>query len=320
MSKDRFDQSARLLARMDGEGVLNWLFPGFAGQLRFTNWLDTRSVSGPEATAQTADTVAELIGLVQAEPPWLALLEFQTEPDSRMFGRLLGQLARFWLQHRPDEERGSQYQLVAAVVNLTGTSRSIPASRRFGFPVGGFGLELRVPERYLAEESAEDTLDAIERGEVSSSLLAFIPLMQKGGEEAILTKWLHLAGPQTDAHRRSQLGMVALVLAELQPWFDLWKKALKEWNMRESTVAQEWITLGKEEGFQQGRQEGRQEGLQEGRLEQARQMATNLLRSRFGTLSPEVLARIEQTTDLNLLEKAVERIFTATSPDELFPT
>ncbi len=90
--------------------------------------------------------------------------------------------------------------------------------------------------------------------------------------------------------------------------------------MRESTVAQEWITLGKEEGFQQGRQEGRQEGLQEGRLEQARQMATNLLRSRFGTLSPEVLARIEQTTDLNLLEKAVERIFTATSPDELFPT
>jgi hypothetical protein len=156
-----------MLARQDGEGVLSWLFPGFAQALRFVQWLDTRSASGPEAEQRTADTLAHLEQIREVAQPWLLLLEWQTEPDRKMAWRLLRQLGNFGEQHRPDDQRGSEFQLMAAVINLTGTSRSMPAARRFEFPVGGFGLDFRPQERHLGEESTEATLDAIERSEVS---------------------------------------------------------------------------------------------------------------------------------------------------------
>ena len=77
-----------------------------------------------------------------------------------MFGRLLGELGKFGREHRPDDLRGSRYQLVAAVVNLTGTKESTPASASFAFPIEGLGLRLAVKEVYLAAESAEATLDS----------------------------------------------------------------------------------------------------------------------------------------------------------------
>ena len=238
MSSDRFDQTARFSARFDPDGFLAWLFPGFAAHLRFERWLDTRTAPMPGLPNQTADTVGELFELHEARPPWLMLLEFQTEPDPEMFGRLLGQLGKFWREHRPDALPGSRYQLVAAVVNLTGTPESLPASRVFAFPIGDLGLGLAVQERHLATESADGTLDAIARGETAGSILAFIPLMQGGGEDGIIQRWLELAGKEPDHRKRGQLGYLALVMAELKPWFGEWKKALKEWNMRESTVIQ----------------------------------------------------------------------------------
>ena len=87
-----------------------------------------------------------------------------------MFGRLLGELGKFGREHRPDDLRGSRYQLVAAVVNLTGTKESTPASASFAFPVEGLGLRLAVKEVYLAAESAEATLDAVERGETAMNI------------------------------------------------------------------------------------------------------------------------------------------------------
>ena len=56
-------------------------------------------------------------------------------------------------------------------------------------------------------------------------------------------------------------------MAELKLWSGQWEKALKEWNMRESSVAKEWIDLGKKEGKKKGKKEGKKEGKQEGRVE-----------------------------------------------------
>ncbi len=165
-------------------------------------------------------------------------------------------------------------------------------------------------ERYLAEESAFHTLQAIESGEVSPSLLAFIPLMKNDGEEGILQRWLSLAARQSSAKRREDVGTVALVLAELKPWFGVWQDALKEWNMRESTVIQGWINQGKDEGLK--------EGLKEGRLAQARQTLHRLVSKRFGAVSDEVARRIEQMTDVEQLEQAIERVFEVASVEELF--
>jgi hypothetical protein len=302
---DRFDQTARFTARFDPEGFLAWLFPGFAQHLRFERWLDTRTAPMPGMTNQTADTVGELFALHRIEPPWLMLLEFQTEPDPEMFGRLLEQLGKAWREHRPDTLPGSRYQLVAAVVNLTGTMESIPASREFTFPIDNVGLRLAVKERHLATESADATLDAIARGEAAKSILAFIPLMTGGGEPGIIQRWLEIAGAEPEHRRRSELGTLALTMAELKPWYGVWQKALKEWNMRESTFINGWIDIGKKAG------------RDEGKVENLRENIRTVLTTRFEAVSDELLRRIDEATDLGQLDRVFKEALTAKSPEEL---
>ena len=306
---DRFDQTARYVARFDPEGFLAWLFPGFAAHLRFERWLDTRTAPMPGLPNQTADTVAELFALHKIQPPWLLLLEFQTEPDPEMFGRLLEQLGKSWREHRPDDLPGSRYQLVAAVVNLTGTAESLPASRQFTFPLDDMGLSLVVKERYLATESAAATLDAIARGDTAMSILAFIPLMTGGGDAGIIKRWLEIAGAEPNHRRRGDLGSLALTMAELKPWFGEWQKALKEWNMRESTVINAWIDEGRAKGIDEGKDKGRVETLQ--------QTLRILLTKRFGPVSVEVLRRIDATTDPAKLDRAFTLAFDVVRPEDL---
>jgi hypothetical protein len=292
MATDRFDQTARFTARFDPEGFLAWLLPGFGEQLRFERWLDTRTAPKPGETNQTADTLAELTTPGRVESPWLFLLEFQTEPDPIMFGRLLAQLGKSWIEHVPDDLPGSRYQLAAAVVNLTGTTESLPASRSFVFPVRGREVRLDLEERHLATESAGETLDAIARGAASKSILAFVPLMTGGGEEGIIRRWLEVATTEPDHRRRGDLGVLTRTMAELKPWLGEWQKALKGWNMRESTFVQGWIDLGREEG------------KDEGKLQTLRQTLRALLKKRFGKVPAKVLRRIEAATDPDKLEKA----------------
>jgi hypothetical protein len=303
--QDRFDQTARFVARFDPVGFHAWLFPGFADHLRFERWLDTRTAPMPGLANQTADTVAELVALHRVESPWLHLLEFQTEPDPEMFGRLLCQLGNSWLEHRPDALPSSRYQLVAAVVNLTGTTKSLPASLAFEFPLEKLGLSLAVKERHLATEGGGATLEGIASGKTAKSILAFVPLMTGGGEEGIIQRWLEIAGAVPDHRRRDELGTLALVMAELKPWFGEWKQALKEWNMRESTVIQGWIDQGIEKGTEQGK------------LQTLRQTLRALLKKRFGKVPAKVVRRIEAATDPDKLEKAFLQGFDVTRPEEL---
>ena len=237
------------------------------------------------------------------------MLEFQAEPDPEMFGRLLGQLGKFWREHRPDSLPGSRYQLVAAVVNLTGTPESLPASRLFTFPLRSLSLGLAAEERHLATESADATLDAIARGETAKSILAFIPLMTGGGESGNIQRWLDIASAEPDHRRRDDLGNLALVMAELKPWFGEWQKALKEWNMRESTFINGWID--------EGRDEGRVKGRDEGRIQQAKGMLRTLLAKRFTVISEDVLRRIDAVTDPAALDRAFVQAFDVASPEDL---
>ena len=318
---DRFDQTARFTARLDPEGFLAWLLPGFADHLRFERWLDTRTAPLPGQPNQTADTLGELTALHRVEAPWMLLLECQTEPDPKMFGRLLVQLGKFWLEHIPDGLPGSRYQLASAVVNLTGTAESLPASRDFPFPLEDVRVCLAAKEKHLATENAADTLDSIARGETAASILAFIPLMTGGGEEGIIQRWLEIAGAVPDHRRRDELGSLALTMAELKPWFGEWKKALKEWNMRESTVIQGWIDQGIEKGISQGIEKGREEGIEKGiekgRVQTLRQTLRALLTKRFGKVPAKVLRRIGAVTDPDRLEKAVVGVLDVARAEDL---
>jgi hypothetical protein len=298
MADTVFDQASRRAARLDPAGFFAWLLSSFPAVLRFGRWLDTRSTPPPGRREPTADTVAELHALHEPGPPWLFPVEFQTEPDATMFGRLLVQLGEAWQHLRPDPEPGSRYQLGAAVVNLTGTRQSAPASRLYRLP-GPDGLVCggQFRERYLAEESADQTLGLIEGKQLSRVLLVFVPLMQGGGEDGIITRWLGAAGQETDARLRAEYASLALVLANLKDWYPAWKQALKEWDMREAEILKEW--------------------KREGSVETAQRFLRRLLQQRFGELPVSLLERIEATSELDRLERAFDQVQQLTKLDDL---
>ena len=86
-------------------------------------------------------------------------------------------------------------------------------------------------------------------------------------------------------------------MAELKPWFDKWKKVLKEWNMRESTVIQGWIDRGK--------------------VETVRDNSRTILAARFGTVPTEILRRIDESTDFGQLDRAFEQALVIARPEDL---
>ncbi len=66
----------------------------------------------------------------------------------------------------------------------------------------------------------------------------------------------------------------------------------------------------------QGRQEGRQEGVEIGQLQGQCAMLIRLAEKRFGSLPPEVRARLE-AADLTTTDRWLDRLLTASSLDEL---
>ena len=121
--------------------------------------------------------------------------------------------------------------------------------------------------------------------------------MHGGGEPGIIQRWLDIAGAESDHRRRDELGYLALVMAELKPWFGEWQRAMKEWNMRESTVIQGWIDLGE--------------------LERAKKILRDVVQDRFGTLSTDLAARIDTSEDANRLHQAVRQVWQVTRPEDL---
>jgi hypothetical protein len=298
MERTRYDLTARRVARLDPVGFFCWLLTEFARSLRFVGWLDPRST--PEGTnpETIGDTVARLEQIQEVAPPWLFPVEFQTTPDPKMFGRLQVQIGQWWIDLRPDDLPDSRFQVSSGVVNLTGTRESAPASRLYHFPTpDGLNWGGKVCERYLAEESADQTMTRLERDELSRCLLPLIVLMQGGGESGIIRRWRALASQILDSRLRADLGSLALALAALKDWFPLWKDALKEWNMLESPFV---LDLQREATIK-------------AKIEDLKVF----LESRFGELPADLLRRIEVLTDLNRVDQLVRAAGRVNRPEEL---
>ncbi|MBX9584701.1 MAG: hypothetical protein K2X87_30730 [Gemmataceae bacterium] len=172
MPPPHFDQASRLAARLDPTGFLGWLFDLHPAAVGFAGWLDTRGVE------RVGDTVARLDDPAGGGPPWAVAVEFQTEPDPTMFGRLLAYLSDIWTHLRPDPERGSRFEVGAAVVNLTGNGL---ASREMRRSAAGLVTHLGVVERNLSRENADNTMGRVEAGDWSRCVLPWVPLMAGGG-------------------------------------------------------------------------------------------------------------------------------------------
>lgn len=74
-----------------------------------------------------------------------------------------------------------------------------------------------------------------------------------------------------------------------------------------------WETFAREEGLEEGMQQGMQQGARQG---EARALL-RLIQGKFGPPAPELAARVEGA-DLPELERWLDRILTAATPDEVF--
>jgi hypothetical protein len=288
MPENPFDKAARFAAQLEPVEFLTWLLEIPPARLGFSGWLDTRAIPFPGEPDRIADTVARLDLLHANEPPWAVAVEFQIEPDSLMFGRLLGFLSQLWTQLKPDPERGSRFHVGAAVVNLTGRGY---ASRVMKHPEAALWTQLTAVERNLATENAEDNLRKIEQGELGRSILPWLALMSGGGTATIIERWKRLAEQEPSSRRRAELAGLALVFAEAADCLEKWEEQLKGWNMRESVVVNNWRAEGRGEGRVEGRVEGRAETLLE------------LLQEKFGEVPESTASAIRSCTEIPKLRQ-----------------
>ena len=246
---NHFDQASRFAAKLDASAFLRWLLNDADGRYRFHRWLDARRLPFPGDPERFCDTVAELDDRDEPSPPWAVPVEFQTEPDAAMFGRFLIYLGQLWLELRPDEERGSRYQVGGIVVNLTGQGNS---SRDMALGATGLRTTLGIIDVNLAGKDAQTVLDGIAAGTIGRALLPWIPLMRGGGEAGIIERWKELALQEPSERRRGEYGGWHGICRGGWPQ-PAWKDALKEWNVKVSQQVLEWQAEARE-----GRPRGRQ--------------------------------------------------------------
>src|SRR5262249_16279260 len=185
----------------DAVEFIRWLLNLPADAFAFREWLDTRGLPFPGESDRVSDTVASLEDLARGGVPWVLAIEFQSQPDAKMFGRLLIYIGGLCLTYKPDSERGSRFQLGAAVVNLTGSGSS---SGEMVWIEAGIELRFQVRERNLESESAADLLTEIEAGKWSRCLLPWIPLMSGGNSTDTIDRWKTLADAEPNRLRKSE--------------------------------------------------------------------------------------------------------------------
>jgi len=291
--KNPFDKAARFAARLDPAAFLAWALQLPPTDFAFRRWLDTRNIPFPDGDDRTGDTVAWVDQTTAGGVPWAVAVEFQIEPDPRMFGRLGRYLYDIWLDKKPDDERGSRFHLGGVIVNLTGRG---DAGRTFDWPGAGLRTALTPREINAEGESADVLLGEIESGARPRALLPWVALMTGAGEVDTVERWKRLADAEPQHRTRATYGGLARVFADAAGRHQLWSDSLKRWNMRESLSVNEWI----------------QEGRVEGRLELLEAMLT----TKFGPLSPQTMGRLRELPDDQL--KAVSiRFVTATSLSDL---
>jgi hypothetical protein len=124
------------------------------------------------------------------------------------------------------------------VVNLTGRGQ---AERDHAWRGAGLRVLVEPREWNLAEVDAGQTLDEVEAGVAPVEALAWLPLMKRGGDPAIIRRWREVAAGEPDRTRRREL-VLAQVFAELVGTQDVWIKALEGWEMIESPIIGKLLT------------------------------------------------------------------------------
>ena len=320
MTENVFDQACRYLLRICPVPLLSWLLRLTPNRLDFVGWLDTRALPWPGQPDRTCDTVAHLRDPSQGGVPWAVPVEFQTDPDPRMFGRGMVYLGHLWEDYRPAELRGDRFEVGLMVVNLRGRGR---CSRRMRLSETKLLTALGVVERNLSGLSAAKMLRRIESGSRPAALLPWIPLFQGGNEAGIIAAWVELARRQTDADVVRVLPLTPY-FAEAAGCVEAWREAMKGWDVIKSQVWEEWQALALQEGFnrgvkegvKEGKKEGIKEGIKEGQHEGKVDALLRILRRMGAGVPSDLEQAIRSVADLDRLDAAIDAAVSVASLED----
>ncbi|HYT90037.1 MAG TPA: hypothetical protein VEL76_15125 [Gemmataceae bacterium] len=290
-----FDQTARFASQADPQTVSRRVLAKTKAPLAFQEWADTRTLPQPGGTDRTADLVAILADAAVPERPWLLALEFQTRHDPDKLEVTLEEVARLRLHGRHGQERRGKYLVLAGLVYLRG---QCPESALDMTLPEGFGTRHTALVWNVEEDSADAAFTAVETGQATWGLLFWVPLMAGAGEPAVIARWKQLASAIADGRRRGNLGMVALVFAELAGRYAAWKTGLEDFDMTESQVVNSWI----------------EEAVTRKELETTQQFLLWLLQKRFpGQVSPEAVQTINAQPSLAMLKDWLDQAYQVAS-------
>jgi hypothetical protein len=233
MEKTNYDEASRYLARRGGASVLRWLLRLDADHLGFDGFLDS-VLTLPGSKQRVCDAVARLRDLHRGGVPVAGLVEFQTQPDPDMLGRLLLAGGICWLTVRPTDLPGDRYDLCAVVVNLTGVGACGRA-----MTLGTSRWSLVPVEVNLSALDAATALGEVESGAAPGEVLAWIPLMQRGDDPGIIQRWREIVAKEADPKRRGDYGL-AVLFANAVGRGELWEKALEGLTMPDVPIVAEW--------------------------------------------------------------------------------
>jgi hypothetical protein len=309
----QIDQSARFLIKNAPEAFLRWAAPGLLDVWRFSGFADTRTVEFPGEPERTCDTVIEL---VRRGGRLLLDVEAQATPHPDMVERLGEYTFRLRRELRSSRRR---FDVACLLLTLTGPRQTEALDTRQP-ELGDAGMSFRVAQVVLREQSAAAVLLRAQQGQLPRQVLPWIPLMQGGEERGIIRRWRGLAHQEPDARWRADYGALAKVFAQLaeQP---LWAALLEDWDMKESSLINEWIAQGEktgrargqEEGRRQGQEEGRQQGREEGQVQGRRDTLLRAVAKRFSTVPADVRQLIENETRIDELDRLLDAAVLAPS-------
>ena len=280
-----YDEAARYLLLRAGAVLLYWLLHLKPTQIRFDGWHQNQ-LTLPRVPQRLCDGIARLADLEHGEAPFAALIEVQTRPDGTMAGRLMLAGGLCLLTLKPEPLPGDRYELLAIVINLTGKGNS---ARRMA--LGDMQWTLVPCELNVETLDAGDILEEIVAGRAPRELLAWIPLMKRGGEDGIIKRWLEVAGDDRDMGRRGDYSL-ALVFSEAVQLRDKWEAALKGFNMVESPLVREWKAEAKVDSL------------------------VRVVKGRYKTVAEEVTESIRGCRDLAKLDRWLDVVAMADTLEE----
>ena len=238
-----FDKAGRYLIRLDPVGFFTWLGARFVAAWQFRGWLDTSAIPFPGDRQRVCDTVAEFIHRRDPRRRCLLDTEVQARPHLDMLERLGEYAFQLRRERRYGRGRHGKYKVIGAVLNLTGAVQPNVLDMTEE-TLDGQGLRIGVVQRTMRGEDAATTLQRIAAGQLARCMLPWVPLMQGGGDPAIIAEWRRLTLLEPKESWREDFGALALTFAELAKRKGVWQTGLEGWNVRESKFLAGWEKQG----------------------------------------------------------------------------